>query len=207
MTRVDVRSKVLLEARSVFARKGYRATTVSDIIAEVKISRGTFYRYFPNKRQVLFEIVRGIFKTLHESSAELFAEYEHATVESRLRSYLEISYRLFLENRGAVRVYFGEALRADAGFYALWDDFERRMIADFSRIISAGVSAGVLRPVDERLIARAVFMIFLQVPYWDALLDGMSEIDVDAMADEMAAFVMRGVGAGSPVVSSAVIGR
>lgn len=207
MTRVDVRSKVLLEARSVFARKGYRATTVSDIIAEVEISRGTFYRYFSNKRQVFFEIVHGIFKTLFESSAELFAGHKPETLESRLRSSLETSYRVFIDNRGVVRVYFREAFRSDAGFFAIWDDFERRMIALFSGIISAGVNSGVIRPVDERLIARAMFMIFLQVPYWDVLLDEMSEIDVDAMADEMVVFVMRGLSSGSPVVSSAETGR
>ncbi len=97
-------------------------TTVSHILKEADISRGTFYKYFPNKRQVLYEILASLFKTLLESSREMLAE-EPTPLESRMRDSLELSYRLFLDNRGVMVVYFREAFRADPGFYALWDDF------------------------------------------------------------------------------------
>jgi hypothetical protein len=38
-----------------------------------------------------------------------------------------------------------------------------------------------------------MFMLFLQVPYWDILLGGMAEIDMASMADEMARFVTGGI--------------
>ena len=52
----DVRGKVMSAAKRVFPRKGYSATTVADIIGKAGIARATFYKYFPNKRQVFFEL-------------------------------------------------------------------------------------------------------------------------------------------------------
>ncbi len=196
MARVDVRAKILQAARPVFARKGYRATTVSDILAEAGIARGTFYKYFPNKRQVLFEIVSEIFRTLHESSRDMLEVDEPSHLRQAMRNSLEVSYRLFLDNRGVIIVYFREAFRSDPGFYAIWDDFERRMIALFSEMMARGRKAGVLREVDSTLVSRAMFTLFLQVPFWDVLLGGMAEIDLGAMAGEIVSLVFDGIRAG-----------
>jgi AcrR family transcriptional regulator len=196
LARDDASVKVLSAARNVFSREGYRGTTVSHILKEAGISRGTFYKHFPNKRQVFYEILASIFHTLLESSREILTE-ELTTLESRMRRSLELSYRLFLDNRGIIVVYFREAFRIDPGFYALWDDFEKRIISLFAEILSKGIGSGEFRQVDPGLISRAMFLLFLQVPYWDILLGGIIEIDVEAMADEMVKFVMDGISAGT----------
>jgi AcrR family transcriptional regulator len=197
MARADARQKVLTAARAVFAREGYRSATVAHILVEAGIARGTFYRYFPNKREVFYEIISDMFKTLYDASREVLGGEELA-VESRVRESLELSYRLFLENRGVIVVYFRQAFRADPGFYALWENFEKRMIALFSSVLERGMKEGVFRNVDTGLISRAIFQVFMQVPYWDILLGGISEIDVGAMADEMIGFVLRGIAATRP---------
>ena len=51
--------KAILEAgRTVFARIGYEATTVRDIIRETDLAAGTFYNYFKSKEDV-FEAIAG----------------------------------------------------------------------------------------------------------------------------------------------------
>ena len=193
MAKADTKVRVLLAAKSVFSRKGYKAASVSDILAEANVARGTFYSCFPNKRQVMLELVTGVFKALYESSVDMLTGDDPALLESKMRDSLEASYRLFLDNRGVITVYFREAFRSDPGFYAIWDDFERRMIALFSEILSRGVTSGAFRELDRSLVSRAMFMLFLQVPYWDILLGGMAEIDMASMADEMARFVTGGI--------------
>ncbi|HKX12516.1 MAG TPA: helix-turn-helix domain-containing protein, partial [bacterium] len=39
-------------ALSAFGKKGYHDTQVSDIIAQAKVARGTFYLYFDGKREI-----------------------------------------------------------------------------------------------------------------------------------------------------------
>lgn len=193
MAKADTKVRVLLAAKSVISRKGYKASSVSDILAEASVARGTFYNCFPNKRQVMLELVSGVFKALYESSVNMLTGDGPSLLESKMRDSLEASYRLFLDNRGVMTVYFREAFRSDPGFYAIWDDFERRMIALFSEILARGAASGAFRELDRSLVSRAMFMLFLQVPYWDILLGGMAEIDMASMADEMARFVTGGI--------------
>ena len=50
------RKAILEAARGVFARIGYEATTVRDIIRETELAAGTFYNYFKSKEEV-FEAI------------------------------------------------------------------------------------------------------------------------------------------------------
>lgn len=61
------RQAILEAARGVFARTGYEATTVRDIIRETKLASGTFYNYFKSKEEV--------FHALASSSAARFRPF------------------------------------------------------------------------------------------------------------------------------------
>ncbi|MBZ9556510.1 MULTISPECIES: TetR/AcrR family transcriptional regulator [unclassified Modicisalibacter] len=56
-----VRARILAAAAEAFAREGFAAARLTDIAAEVGVSTGNLYRYYPNKA-ALFEAVvpRGV---------------------------------------------------------------------------------------------------------------------------------------------------
>jgi AcrR family transcriptional regulator len=51
------RNRIVVAARAVFERDGYLEARVSDIVAEIGLGHGSFYTYFPSKREVFQEIV------------------------------------------------------------------------------------------------------------------------------------------------------
>ena len=55
-TKAANRQAILVAARQVFARIGFEATTVRDIIRETELASGTFYNYFKSKEEV-FEAI------------------------------------------------------------------------------------------------------------------------------------------------------
>lgn len=62
MTRVvkehdERRSEILDVAQALFYSKGYKQTSVQDIIDGVGIAKGTFYHYFSSKNQLLDELI------------------------------------------------------------------------------------------------------------------------------------------------------
>jgi AcrR family transcriptional regulator len=59
----EKREHIMQAAAHVFSGKGYRGTSVRDIIAEAGISTGSFYFYFRNKWE-LFEAIRSEATTL-----------------------------------------------------------------------------------------------------------------------------------------------
>lgn len=48
---------VLVAAQKLFIEKGFRSTTVNDIIEEANVSKGTFYNYFSSKNECIIAIL------------------------------------------------------------------------------------------------------------------------------------------------------
>lgn len=191
----DVRGKVMSAAKRVFPRKGYSATTVADIIGKAGIARATFYKYFPNKRQVFFELFMDMFKTLYENAGSMMMK-ESDSLEGwadRVRECLVLFFKFFMENREVVLLYQSEALSLDPRLFAVWDDFDRRMNALFSGALEKGIKRGVFRPVDVRVMATVLLMMFVQVPYRYCLNRRRSRIDVESMAAEIVMFAVEGL--------------
>ena len=88
--KAENRQAILEAARGVFARTGYEATTVRDIIRETELAAGTFYNYFKSKEEV--------FQALASSSA---ASFRPILQDVRGRS---TSFEEFIH--GAFRAYF-----------------------------------------------------------------------------------------------------
>ena len=55
-TEAERREQILTAARKVFREKGYDATTVADIVAEAGVAQGTFYLYFPSKKDAVISL-------------------------------------------------------------------------------------------------------------------------------------------------------
>jgi AcrR family transcriptional regulator len=51
------RGEILDAALELFSERGYHATGVADIAAELNMSHGTFYKYFKSKRDILEQMV------------------------------------------------------------------------------------------------------------------------------------------------------
>lgn len=58
------REQILDAARRMFSIRGYKETTMNQIVSEAHTSIGNCYFYFPNKEAILMEIVREIIDRL-----------------------------------------------------------------------------------------------------------------------------------------------
>jgi len=52
------REKILAEARQIFKRKGFRATTINDLLEAAEITKGNLYFHFADKETVALEVLR-----------------------------------------------------------------------------------------------------------------------------------------------------
>ncbi len=55
------RKEMLAAARTIFARKGYAATTLEDVAELAEFGKGTLYNYFPNKEALFSSVLEEIF--------------------------------------------------------------------------------------------------------------------------------------------------
>jgi AcrR family transcriptional regulator len=131
------RDAIVAAAYELFATKGFAATTIDEIAAQVEIAPRTFFRYFPAKEAVLFHgtesqiedvaaklRARPADETPYESLLAVLrsiaAEIEHGDKrELMLAKFAAENDRLFEHHRGVVMCRFeetmSEALKERAG--------------------------------------------------------------------------------------------
>lgn len=85
------RQAILDAARGVFARIGFEATTVRDIIRETDLAAGTFYNYFKSKEEV--------FEAIAEDSTRRFRDVlKDVRAEARsFEDYVRVGYGAYFQ--------------------------------------------------------------------------------------------------------------
>ena len=79
------REKILSAALELFAKKGFHATSISQIAKKAKISKGLMYNYFKSKDRLLDEIIQNGFTELAGLS---YHSTKSAFPEEQLKNYV-----------------------------------------------------------------------------------------------------------------------
>ena len=70
----DQRELILARAATLFARRGYRATSMNEVAQACGLSKATLYHYYRDKYAILVSIAEGHVQRLHALVAEVGAE-------------------------------------------------------------------------------------------------------------------------------------
>lgn len=68
------RERIFKAALALFREKGFQATTAGDIAKEARVSRGTFFNYFPYKEAVLLDYGNQLLTRLKEEALRRLAQ-------------------------------------------------------------------------------------------------------------------------------------
>lgn len=72
---------VINKAHQLFIEKGFQATSIQDILDFSGISKGTFYKYFSSKSELLIAIYKTIFKKLEKDRNDLLIGKNPSDIE------------------------------------------------------------------------------------------------------------------------------
>ena len=133
-----LRRTILGAATVVFARRGYAAANVADVVREAAVSRRTFYEHFDDLADVLAAV--------HDASGKLAMrqvdeEIAGAPEPERLERGIRALLALVSQNAGLARVLFVEARVAGPRFAARLE----RLRAHFAGVLKATLAAAHVR--------------------------------------------------------------
>lgn len=97
-SRSEVRQKILDEARSLFAKKGYDGTSVDSIMKAVGMSKGAMYWHFPGKFEVYRAVMGEQVKALHDDFDLLYRTMENLSPVDSLIDIGQAMIDSFVEN-------------------------------------------------------------------------------------------------------------
>jgi AcrR family transcriptional regulator len=94
---VDSRQEILRTAARLFQQRGYDATSMNDVAASLKLSKGGLYHHFQSKDEILFEIMNHAMEITEERV--LAPVRGIANPEERLRALIRLHIEVVLSPR------------------------------------------------------------------------------------------------------------
>lgn len=142
--------KILEAALELFSERGYAGTATSEIAKAANVAEGTIFRYFPQKKDLLFRVVLKFIDTFGEqivlgSLEKLYLENPEAPLEELLKLIIRDRLQLLDKMGSHLKVLLvemqyhpelGEMIAARVGFKAI--QFGEKVIKEF-------VSRGIIR--------------------------------------------------------------
>lgn len=182
--------EILAAAREVFLEKGFERASVSEIAARVGVVEGLVYAYFPTKRDLLNEVLRGMYEPLIADIAEGFSRIEG--LRSRLRFLVWRHLRVYVEEPSLSRIVLHEVRTSPEYFKSVLHDLQVRYTAFLLRTVREAVAAGELPADTDAEMVRSMVYGGIEHRMW-AQLYGRGTVDVEATADRYTAMLIGGL--------------
>lgn len=170
---------VVATAAELFARRGYHATSVSDLVEATGLASGGLYHYIGSKEQLLFRVFDELMDPLLEQAEEIRRSGEDP--ETRLRALLR-TWMVHVERHlPHMRV-----LQQEWHFVSGRPEWERVLAARrrfeeiLAEVLDAAREAGLVRAADPQLLQLAVLGMVNYTPQW---FDPDGRLDAEQVAD------------------------
>jgi AcrR family transcriptional regulator len=151
--KTERRQQILNHARDVFAKRGYHAAKIDDIVAAAGIARGTFYLYFEDKRAIFEEIVDGTFAMLGAAVVRVDTDHPSRTVGSQIEENIQRIVHALLEDPATTKILLSDAVGLDPAF-------DRKLLFFYEQIgklleesLVDGQERGIVAQGDARMFA------------------------------------------------------
>jgi AcrR family transcriptional regulator/predicted DNA-binding transcriptional regulator AlpA len=170
------RKKIIDAAIQVFLHKGFHNSGIKEVARAAGISTGTFYLYFPDKRNLFVDALDKMFADLQESTeAEASKESDPMKIMLIRTRHL---YR-FLEKFGDILIQ-ARAMRIDDEHFSA-EGIQKmygRVVDPIIEGIVKDSGAGILRKVDPELLAYSVVNLLSILSLRKSFDDKYSDVDL-----------------------------
>ncbi len=149
-TRAERRATILAGARRVFAAKGFHDTSVSDIVQEAGVARGTFYLYFESKSTVYHALLDELLGELRRTVRGVDSSANAAPITTQIRAIVRQVLATLASQRDLARILFRDAVGVSPEVDEKLDSFYSSLESWVARSLENGIALGFLRPIDSR---------------------------------------------------------
>jgi TetR/AcrR family transcriptional regulator, cholesterol catabolism regulator len=140
--------EILRAAETIFSERGYQTTTLDDLAVAARISRATFYSYFPSKEELLRRMYRQVITTT-QTGIERIANEDLPTPE-KLRRIIRFLVSYLATNKPLMQVFFSEILSLPSTMNRSVTQANRAFCEVIERVVEEGVRTGVLIPLHPK---------------------------------------------------------
>lgn len=144
------RERILLESSRLFLSRGFESVSVDHIVQAAEIARSSFYRFFPNREEVLSSIIRPVF----ESGLAMMADVARRPPRDVVDGILDMYLALWRAGPESIQL----ATRMGGRYFRLFEDVHARyrgtLVELLVRVEATGLLLNGSGSYSARLIAR-----------------------------------------------------
>lgn len=190
MDKAERRQQILENARDVFAKHGYHAAKIDDIVAAAGIARGTFYSYFEDKRAIFDEIIDQTFARIGQSIVRVDTDDPNRSVGEQVRQNIRAIVHALMGDRGTTKILLSDAVGLDP-------ELDRKLMSFYEGVgqmlessLTDGQERGIVAPGDVRMFSIMTLGALKEIMYQVTMRDlGYPE---DRIVEELYGFLCAG---------------
>lgn len=180
------RQQILEAAYTIFSRKGYHRATVDEIIALADTGKGTVYKYFVNKEQLFYTLIK-------ERSANFEAELKGILALTdpalnKVKKAIKIFLEFYVANADLWRVLMHEMRGLGHEEPSNFTEAQREKyrerfvhtIGILQTILQEGIEQGTIRNCDIHKAAHGLFSVIVMMVFQGFVDDSRQSIDTAA---------------------------
>ena len=154
------RSELITCAHKLFYTKGYESTSVSDMVTEVGVAKGTFYHYFESKQAILEALVA----ELSEQGLKLYEAIAADKTLNAVQKWMQTAQVIgdWKIERKAELLALARVIQTDGNVllrYKLWTRAMQVVAPELAKIIARGVEEGVFETAYAEETAEAIYAV------------------------------------------------
>jgi AcrR family transcriptional regulator len=143
---IDGKNDILEAATRIYLKQGYYPTRVQDVAREAGISLPTFYKYFPDKRELFFEVIANVNNSFLNKSREALQGEEDPVQRGN------IMIRVFFEEYPKI----WEILCQLKAALAINDQWAQSKLAEVYKTLTSGIISEINRGIEKGLIRKNI---------------------------------------------------
>jgi len=188
MNKVKTKDLIRREAINQFYKKGFRRTSIRDIVKAVGITNASVYNHFKNKDHLLYEII----STDGENYIRIYAEIAERGGHplDKLKEMIASSVHLIKESRKEFKIFIEDEHQLSPPLRKKTLEQQRVIYSFFKDQIVALEKLGSLRPVNESV---ATFSCFAIISWFYRWYQEHGNLTVEEIADDLVQIALGGI--------------
>jgi AcrR family transcriptional regulator len=188
----DMKAKIKAVSINLFFKKGYFATSISDIAKGCGIQKASIYYHYPSKEELLFHILES---TLLDLTAFLEKCLEKTKgIESQMRAAVRGHVRFHLERQKENFIANSELRGLSAEHFRAIVNIRDEYELIFQDLILKGAQEGAFKDGDVKILSYAILTLCTAGASW---YNPKGRLTVDEIADIYEEFIINGLKQGA----------
>ncbi|RPI15571.1 MAG: TetR/AcrR family transcriptional regulator [Ignavibacteriae bacterium] len=182
------KEQIFLTAERLFKEKGYMASSMRDIAAELDIEAASLYSHIKSKDEILETICFRMADQFLESIAEANDLYFNA--EERLKMAIKSHIKILTGDLNASSVFIREWRHLNEPRLSEFKELRNKYENEFRSILQNGEDENVFQTVDKKFAVLTILSALNWITEW---YKPEGEMTSDEIAENLSAFILNGL--------------